>query len=187
MIDQTLTFLLGELNSFLGATYPAPEPHAVLSDLALPDGTAPQGLENKVVMTLINVERETAAYSQERSALAQDGTLRQSQSLNLNLLFLMSVSYNNNYAKSLRWLSTALGFFQSKPFFNPENAPNFPRQLQRLSLELVTLGVHELQNVWAALGAKYRPSVVYKARMVSIPGGWVTERLPTVTGTDTEM
>lgn len=186
MIDQTLSFLLGELNAFLGATYPTPEPHAVLSDLALPDGTPPQGLDNKVVITLINVERETAAHGAERPTLAKDGTLRQSQALNLNLLFLLSVSYNNNYAEALRWLSTSLGFFQAKPYFTPENSPAFPRQLQRLTLELVTLGVHELQNVWAALGAKYRPSVVYKARMVSIPGGWVTERLPTITATDTE-
>jgi hypothetical protein len=188
MIDKALTFLLGELNGFLGTTFPASEPHAVLSSLVLPDGSAPRGIENKVVITITGIERETAAYSAELRIPAQDATaMRISPPLKLNIYFLLAANFAGDYTEALRLLSSSLAFLQSKSVFTPQNSAAFPRGLERLTVEMVNLEITEQQNLWAATGAKYLPSAYYKARMLTIEDGWVAERVPTITGTESEV
>ena len=55
------------------------------------------------------------------------------------------------------------------------------RWLEKLSLELLNLSIHEVNNVWSILGAKYMPSIVYKVRMLAVQENWIAERVPTVT------
>jgi hypothetical protein len=187
MIDKTLVFLLGELNSFLGTVFPASEPHAVLSGLALPDGSVPPGIENKVVVSMVNLERDTTAHSSSPQTRTEPGqSMRVNPPLNLNVYLLLSASFAGGYAESLRFLSSSLGFLQSKPVFTPQNSAAFPRGLERLTLEMVNLNIQDLQNLWACAGAKYLPSALYKARMLTIQDAWVTERVPVILGTDTK-
>jgi len=186
MIDKAMTFLVAELNGFLGAVYPSSEPHAVLSSLVLPDGAAPNGIENKMVITITGLERENSALSAPSPTRAKtDAALRVNPPLNLNIYFLLSASFAGDYAESLRLLSVSLGFLQSKPVFTPQNSASFPRGLERLTVEMVNLGIQDLQNLWATAGTKYLPSAFYKARMLTIQEGWIIERMPLITGTDT--
>jgi len=188
MIDKTLSFLLGELNGFLGTVFPASEPYAVLSSLAQQDGSPPPGIENKILITLINVERDTTAFAPNLPARTEAGlATRVNPPLNLNINFLISASFAANYLEALRFLSSSMGFFQSKPVFTPQNSPAFPRGLERLTVEMVNLSIPDLQNLWASAGAKYLPSALYKARMITIQDGWVVERVPTITGTETKV
>jgi len=188
MIDKTLAFVLGELNAFLGTVFPASEPHAVLSSLAQQDGSPPPGIENKILLTLINVERDTTAFAPNLPTRTEAGlATRVNPPLNLNLNFLVSASFTTDYLEALRFLSSSLGFFQSKPVFTPQNSPAFPRGLERLTMEMVNVSIPDLQNLWASAGAKYLPSALYKARMLTIQDGWVAERVPTITGTETKV
>ncbi len=185
MIDKSLTFLLGELNGFLANVFPASEPHAVLSNLAMHDGSPPREIENKLVLTLANIERETTAFNRDRAASsAVNSTLQMNAPLNLNVYFLLSASFPSDAAQSLRFLSAALGYLQSKPVYTPQNSAGFPRALERLTVEMVNLSITDLQNLWATTGAKYLPSAFYKARMITIQDGWVVDRVPVITGTD---
>jgi hypothetical protein len=187
MIDKTLNFLLGELNAFLGTLFPASEPHAVLSALALPDGSIPPGIENKIVLTMLNLERDTLAHTTGATTRSETGeSVRMSFPLHLNVYVLLSASFSSNYAEALRFLSSALGYLQSKPVFSPQNSAAFPRGLERLTLEMVSLNMQDLQNVWASVGAKYMPSVLYKARIVTIQDAWIAERVPVISSTDTK-
>jgi hypothetical protein len=52
---------------------------------------------------------------------------------------------------------------------------------------LVNLSIQEINNVWAILGAKYMPSVVYKMRMVVLQENWVGERIPAVTAPEARV
>jgi hypothetical protein len=54
-------------------------------------------------------------------------------------------------------------------------------------VELVNQDVQHLQNLWATTGAKYLPSAYYKARMVTLQDGWVTDRVPVVGAVDTKV
>lgn len=185
MIDKALNFLLNELNNFLGGRFQSNENLVVLSSLANPDGTVPITIENKLILTLANVERETLAASgiNQTSTLSSPKS-RVSPPLHLNLYLVVSSNFGNNYTEAMKFLSQAMAFFQAKPVFTHEGAASFPRELERLSCEIVNLDFALLNNLWAALGAKYLPSIVYKLRMITIQEAWVSDRVPGISGTD---
>lgn len=185
MIDKTLNFLLEELNGFLGRRFQSNENLVVLSGLMNPDGTVPLAIENKVILTLTNIERESAAANAAgRSRVVEGPRARVSPPLNLNLYLLVAANFGNNYAESIKFLANAVAFFQAKPVFTAQGSASFPRELERLSMEMVSLDYALLNNLWAALGAKYLPSVVYKARMLTIQESWITDRVPGISTTD---
>ena len=188
MIDKALGFILGEMNGFLGTMFQASEPHAVLSGLANPDGSVPMGTENKIVLSLTNIVRETAAVSTPAQTRSSTGSvLSAGTPLNLNIYVLVSASFAGNYAEALRFLSESIRFFQAKPLFSRQNSAGFPRELERLTIEMVNLNTQDLQNLWSGMGGRYLPSALYKLRMITLPDAWVTERIPTITGTATKV
>ena len=52
--------------------------------------------------------------------------------------------------------------------------------------EVITLNADKLSNMWAALGAKYMPSVLYKVRMLTIDESVVREYRPVVSSLDND-
>lgn len=186
MIDKALNFLLEELNGFLARRFQSNENMVALSGLVEPDGTIPLAIENKLVLTLVNAERETAARNAGGAPSAFGGLQsRVSPPLNLNLYVLVSANFPNNYPEAVKFLSQAVAFFQAKPVFTPQGASGFPRELERLSCELVNLDFNQVNNLWGALGAKHLPSMVYKLRMITIQEAWISDRVPGISGTDT--
>ena len=71
--------------------------------------------------------------------------------LNLNIFVLVSAYFGNNYGESLKFLSSAMAFFQAKPVFSARDAPEFPRGLEKLSLEMVNLNFQDLSHLWGNL------------------------------------
>ena len=140
MIDKVLTLILNELNFFLSSRFESSGPHAVLSSLANPD-------ENKLVLSLVNIERDAAAVSPNRA-------------LHLNLYLQVSANFGANYLESLQFLSAALEFFLERPVFV---APG----IESLSVEMINLTMQDLNNLWSISGSKYLPSASYKLRMVT--------------------
>ncbi len=183
MIDKTLTFLLGELNAYLFNRFGDDRAHAVLSAVVKQDGTVPEETANKIVLTLINIEREAAAANAApQYRVEQDSLARVSPPLNVNLLLLISASFEANYAESFKLLSAVLGFFQSRPVFTPQSAPSLPRELEKLSFHWVDMDLQAINNLWSVLGSHYLPSVVYKARMLTIQDAWIEDVTPPITG-----
>ncbi len=186
MLDTTLAFIRDQLNGQLGSRSPGGEPYVVLANLCNLDGTVPNVIENKVVLSLVNVERDATGTSGGSRHSAQGSGFAQSQSpLNLNLYVLVSASFGNNYEQALKLLSAVLGYFQARPVFTPQSANAFPHGLAKLTLEIVNLDMQGLNNLWSGLGGKYLPSVLYKARMLTVDEGWVTEQVGRIAATDT--
>ena len=154
MIDKTLSFILDELNVFLGARFEDSEPHAVLSSLVNQDGSLPPATENRLVLSLVNIERETSA----------------DRALHLNLYLQVSSNFAANYLESLHFLSAALEFFLERPVFG---AAALPSGIENLSVEMVNLTIQDLKNLWSISGSKYLPSALYKLRMSTTPRGLV--------------
>ncbi|MDD5034760.1 MAG: DUF4255 domain-containing protein [Methylococcaceae bacterium] len=185
MIDKTFAFILKELDDFLKRLYPSAEAHAVMSSLTNLDGTLPLGIENKLILTLVNVERESAAPA---TGLARPGNaVRVAPPLNLNLFILVTAHFGANYLEALKFLSAALAFFQSNPVFSPHSGPAFPEGLDKLSLDMVSLDMQTQNYLWSNLGGKYMPSVLYKARMLNIQTGRIAERVPVASGSAVGM
>ena len=180
MIEKTLNFIASELNGFLGNRFPSKEEHAVVASLSNTDGSSAARIESRLVISLVNIERETAAPSFGPAARAQGGYANYQPPLHLNLYVLVSASFSSNYDQALKFLGVALGFFQAKPNFDARSGPAFPRELDRLSLELVSLSIQELNNLWAILGTKYLPSALYKVRMLTLQENWMSAAIPAV-------
>ena len=73
------------------------------------------------------------------------------------------------YENALTRLSQAITFFQSKPLFTPHNSPgtNFSG-LEKLTIEIQTLGLEQTNQLWGALGGRMVPAALYKVRMLII-------------------
>jgi hypothetical protein len=183
MIDKAMTFLVGEINNVLSARFQSSVELAVLSSLADPKGNVPDLIDNRIVFTLVNVEREPAAHGNSWAMRGVGDPMGSvSPQLALNLLIMVTASFSD-YTEALKFLGNVMGFFQGKPSFNAQNSGSFPNELEKLSIELVNLSFTEINNVWSVLGAKYMPSAAYKIRMLVLQENWIGQRVPAVSAT----
>ena len=183
MIDKALSFLIDRLNAALQQQFPSAEPRAIAAALGVPDA-AP--LENKIILSLANIERETGTQTPLNLRPDATGYNKATAPLNVNLVVLVAANFNDNYGEALKLLSAALAFFQSLPVMTPANSPALPVGIERLSLELVNLSFQELNSLWAIQGSRYLPSFLLKLRTVTITRGEIVARLPLIAGIETE-
>ena len=106
-------------------------------------------------------------------------------------LFLLFIAQRSSYETALRDLASVVSFFQANPVFTEQQYPalnasvtdpvNKPWQLiERLSFKLYGLSFEQQNNLWAMLGPKYRPSVMYKMNMLTIFDTKAKEKVPPV-------
>lgn len=182
MLETILNFLQKQLANQLASRLSSNLPLVTLSNLTKLDGSPVTELDNTLVLTLLNVEKEAAAptvgYGYSPSQIAPP--------LHLNLDILVSAACTR-YPDALTLLSHALGFFQSTPYFTPETAADWPAGVARLSIELKSLSLQDMNNLWGMLGAKYQPSVVYKVRMLSVQESQPRRQTPDVSAPDVNL
>lgn len=179
MIYEALTCLAEELNGFFKLKLSITEEKIVLSGLMNADGTVAIPGENKVVITLVNVEKETLQKVPSKAVTNSFGN--QNAPLQINVYVLFSAYFSsNNYEESLRFISFIMAYFQGKNVFTKSNTPAMDSRLEKLSVEIVDLSMDALSNLWSLLGAKYMPSVLYKIRMLHFDESVVREFRPGV-------
>ena len=59
-------------------------------------------------------------------------------------------------------------FFQAHPIFLAERYPGLDPRISRLGADLYSLGFEQLNQIWAFIGGKQLPSVVYRFRLVPL-------------------
>lgn len=183
MIYESLAVVLDEINEHLSARVGLFEDRIVLSSLVNPDGSIPIGNENKVVATLVNVSREGIINPQASGGMGGGfGYGKVPVKLNLHIMF-TSCFDDSNYEESLKFLSHILSFFQYKNVFTPQNS-DLDDRVRQLHFEIAKLSFHELSNIWAYLGAKYSPSVVYLVRYISFEDDYVSGTSSSISGLD---
>ena len=117
-----------------------------------------------MVVSLLNVERETSGSISAPVQRTGDGRYARMPPLLLNLnIMLAAVFDGRQYAESLSLLSDTIRFIQSVPKFTVEGAD--------YTIEVVNISTQDMNNVWTLLGGQYYPSVVCKIRRLSIDGG----------------
>ena len=178
MIYQSLHCLADEINDFFRIKLQVTEDKVLLSSIVNQDGSVAVQGENKIVLTLLNVEKENAKTSSGYPATPRTSN-GQASAININLLIMLSVYFSgNNYPEGLKFLSLVISFLQRKPVFNQSNTPRLPPEIEKLSFDLETIGLERLSNIWTMIGAKYMPSVIYKLRMLTFDDTTVTEYRP---------
>lgn len=183
MLRTALEFIADELNGYLQRKDPSnfgDTDSVVISSLMKPDGTfalsADQGSDSfKIILTLINLEEDRIAESQLYWQRVNDKVQVVNPPLNINAYVLFSV-LAGNYPTALRLLSYVLSFFQATPVFDTARFPHLNtrvdedkpwQKIGKLLVNLHPVTLEQQNNLWASLGAKHMPSVIYKIRTMS--------------------
>jgi hypothetical protein len=170
MIDDAFLFLRQHLSSALKNLSGSPpedvgeEPVVFVDDAKMDFVTFKAGA---ISVLLVNIEEETTLREPDPySRVSPNGVCKSGQpEIRINL-YVLFVAQFTQYEQSLKYLSWIVQHFQSHRVFNQQNAPELSQRIDRLVLELITLPFSAQNEIWNALRTAYRPSVLYKARMI---------------------
>lgn len=167
MLDVALKFLRDEINGALALRTGSDAVKVVLSKIADEAGKYPFAIDN-IGCAIVNIEEERILKNQ-----APDYTTRGGQQvvtppelkLNLHLLF---AAHFTHYDQALKYLALLLTFFQSHPVFTSDQYPALAPECGKLALDLLSLNYEQLNQIWAYVGTKQLPSVLYRLRLVAL-------------------
>ena len=184
MIAKALSFIAGFLNKEIKLTYGISDDKVVVSSLINPDGTITENIENKLIISVINLEHETTVKSMNNYFSGNGNKYgKMSPPVCLNLFLLVSANYNSgNYMEGLKMLSTLIGIFQANNHFDQNQYPDMEAPLEKLTFEIFNIPINELSHIWSGIGAKYVPSIIYKVRMITIQETVIQQEVAGVSG-----
>ena len=127
------------------------------------------GTDENIVISLINIEENRISRDpQNFFRNGMDIRLKNpAVHLYLTLLF-TSVRHQGGYGLALQSIQNTIAFFQRKYVFDHANTPSLDAQIEKLILEMISLNLEQLHQLWSMLGGRYHPSVAYRMRMVTI-------------------
>ncbi|HWK04701.1 MAG TPA: DUF4255 domain-containing protein [Puia sp.] len=127
------------------------------------------GINADIVISLINIEENRISRDPNNYVRKDDGIIMKNPAMHLYLTLLFtSVRPAGGYGLSLQDLQNVIGFFQKKYLFDHSNTPALDLNIEKLILDMVSLNLQQLHEIWSVLGGRYFPSVVYRMRMVTI-------------------
>jgi hypothetical protein len=176
MLFPALDIIRQELNTALAAN----GIHVELGNISeiLGDPNANRD-DTAIIMSLINIEENRISRDPNNFIRKGDGILMKNPAVHLHLsvLFTAIRQTTNHYNdKALQDLQQLLGFFQKKYVFDHSNTPSLDINIEKLILDMVSLNLQQMHEIWTVLGGKYFPSVVYRIRMVTL------DYVPTIPG-----
>ncbi|MFT3795834.1 DUF4255 domain-containing protein [Flavobacterium sp.] len=168
MLMPALQYTKNVLDQYIRNKFSLDESKVILNNVIDSNGSIPKENENKVVLSLINIERETTKPFYVRNQNLPDGSYADVSPAQRFTVDLLLTSNFDDYADTLRFLNAVIQFFQSNPALDAGAFSNIPEGLPRLEFDIEKLNYNEMQGLWTAMGAKYQPSVVYKMRLLTI-------------------
>lgn len=181
MISKALQFISDILNQFLKNRFGTDENKVILNVLLDSSGTVPLSNQNKLVISLINIEKETnRQYYVHHKRLQSGDYASVSPEEKYNLDILVSSNFDD-YNETLKFLNAVIGFFQVNNILDNKSFPGMPDDLGRLEFDIEKVSYQQMHSLWTAMGAKYLPSVIYKMRLLTIQGDEAYAYTPKVT------
>ena len=169
MLDIALKFLSDELNTyFVTRTGSATGSNAVtVNPSKVVDEAGKYAFaQDSLAATLINLEEERTVKSHLPEHVYVNGQhVVKAPELKLNLYVMFAANFRQ-YDQALKYLAFLLTYFQVHSTFVPAEFAGLDSRIERLTLELQSPTLEQLNQIWAFLGGKHLPSVIYKLRMV---------------------
>lgn len=187
MIDQVFDFIQKLLSQYLKNAFSLDQEKIIINGIIDPDGGIPLENNNKIVLSLLNLEQETIQPFVKRNQKLADGNYSAIQpDLRFNLDLLFTANFDD-YNESLKFLNAVLLFFQANPLISNTNNSNLPDGINKLEFDIEKLDYHQMHNLWSAMGAKYQPSVIYKLRLISMNAKETLGFDPVITNTQNSI
>lgn len=172
MLDEVLSIVVDELNTYIGAV----EPDVMMGNISLIDAfqdASAQSLNDRVIASIVNIEQEGTLRNipYRRTTISDAGlpeAMQRQPEIYLNIYILFGAN-KSDYGMALQRVSQVIAFFQRKFVFSPANTPGLdPLNIDKLVFDLYSTSFEELNQLWGVMGGKYIPSVVYKMRLAMI-------------------
>jgi len=187
MISKALQYTCDALDQFLKNRLALDESKVLLNNVIDTNGSIPQANHNKVVISLINIEKETSRpHYHVRNQKMPDGSfsdVNPPERYNLDILLTSSF---DDYGESLKFLDASILFFQMNILLDPASFSNIPEGLNKLHFDNEKITYHQMHSLWTAMGAKYQPSVIYKMRLVTFQGDEAAAFTPAISNVSTQ-
>ena len=124
------------------------------------------------ILSLVNVEEERLSKSPNNFTRVNDKVEYRNPKIPLNLYCLFGVNHTS-YDTALQYLSLIIQFFQYRNYIDHKNTPPdngliLDQRIDKLIIDMVSMNSEQVNHLWATLGGKYLPSVLYKVRMLTI-------------------
>lgn len=158
MINLILATCARQMEQFLSSYFRQPEGLVEVRTISAQEEEAP----GKIILSLLSVERETAQGIATKTSSASGGFSPDAFPpiyANLNIV-IAAVFREKKYKESLSFLSMAIAFLQTTPYFTTPDGTKY-------TIELLSLTLQEQNNIWTQLGGKYYPSVACKIRRLT--------------------
>lgn len=183
-IRGTLEQIRKRLNEFLWTASPRQDDWVILSDIVDPSGQPIQEAQEKVVMFLAGIQKETAVSTYNPNVpVAGNRYAVVAPPLYIDLFVLMYANFSGkNYAEGLSAISRTITFFQQNLWFTHDNLPGLDPRIDKLTFELTNLDPVDLNYLLGLTGAKYLPSVYYKVRMIPFESDAMQAQVPAAQG-----
>lgn len=164
-MDTILEFLRRNIDRHLVQRYGPDNTGAVF----LPsNGGDPLAFEDgKITLLAVKLEEEKVMRPDHlyRRADESGRTIHVHPELRLNL-YLLFVANFTDYLETWKQLTDVAAFFQSNRAFQRTEYPDLPDTLEQLIVEMVSPSFSEQNEIWGALRTTYRPSALYKVRLI---------------------
>lgn len=186
-IRATLEAVRRRLNEFMRAAEPREDDWVVLSNLVDTDGKPVERAQNRVVMFLAGIQKETmvSTYTAAVPSGGQSYAIV-APPLYVDLYVLLLANFQDAvYAEGLSAISLVISFFQQNPSFTPDSLPALPPDIDRLSWDLVNLDAPGMNYLMGLAGVKYLPSAYYRLRVLPFQAGAIQREEPAVEGMQT--
>jgi hypothetical protein len=139
---------------------------------AVDENAKDKDLADKAIVTLVNIEEDRISRTPLNYTRVYDKVVYKNPKVFLNLYLLFAVNHTK-YDSALQYLSLIIQFFQHKNILNHQNSPSASEPklhptIEQLVFDMVTMNFEQVNHLWATLGGKYLPSVLYKVRLVTI-------------------
>lgn len=182
MIQAAVQHLANQLAQFVRRRHGSTEEMVLASTLVQPDGSPVPQAQNRLVLTLVKIEKDSVPRPAQGRFPESDGRSGiRTTPLHLNLHVLLAANFAaGSYSESLKYLSSGISFFQRNPIFDHGTSPDLPNGIERLVLEIENASIQELSNLWGMLGAKHVPSILYKVRLVTMGGSELAALVPEI-------
>lgn len=161
MIYEALDEIADELNQHFKLRFGITEDKLFISTIVNNDGSDALEKDN-VILHLVNIREEKLIANRHNTG--------GNPPVSLNLYILFTTNFTGKLiSEGIKFISEIIGYFQADNVIETSGG--------RIVMELQNLDFQEQNSLWASLGAKYSPSIVYKARLVNIDEGMVSSSL----------
>jgi len=186
-IQNALVLVRDKLNEYFRNTRRGTEDWVILSNVLDHENRFYDATRDKLVMFLANITHETTISTYRRNVPVSGDSyaiVAPPLYIDLYVLFLANF-YDKSYIEGLGVISETIGFFQQNPFFTHDNLPSLDDDIDKLTFEIVSLDITDLNYLMGLVGAKYLPSVFYKVRMIPFQSGAMQAEVPAAKGLQT--